>query len=118
MKKKKEIILSPECNKEVRAISDTLELLSGKWKIQIIATLMIHGEMRFMELMRAVNGIGAKKLSQDLEQLEINKLITRTVVNTKPITVEYKITPYGSTMKPLITEITNWGINHRKEIVG
>ena len=116
MKKKKEIILSQECNQEIRAISDTLELLSGKWKIQIIATLIIHGKMRFMELKRAVSGIGAKKLSQDLVLLEINQLITRTVMNTKPITVEYKITPYGSTMEQLINEITEWGINHRKHI--
>lgn len=116
MKKKQGIILSQECNQEVRAISDTLELLSGKWKIQIIATLIIHGKMRFMELKRAVSGIGAKKLSQDLEQLAINKLITRTVMDTKPITVEYEITPYGNTMKPLISEITKWGINHRKHI--
>ena len=117
MKKKKEIILSQECNQEIRAISDTMELLSGKWKIQIIATLIIHGEMRFMELKRAVNGIGAKKLSQDLEQLEMNRLITRTVMDTKPITVEYKITPYGSTMRQLIDGITEWGINHRKHIL-
>ena len=116
MKKKKEITLSQECNQEIRAISDTLELLSGKWKIQIIATLIINGKMRFMELKRMVNGIGSKKLSQDLEQLEINKLLTRTVMNTRPITVEYEITPYGSTMKPLINEITKWGINHRKFI--
>ena len=116
MAKDTEIILSQECNQEVRAISDTMELLSGKWKIQIIATLIIHGKMRFMELKRTVNGIGAKKLSQDLEQLEINKLITRTVMNTKPITVEYEITPYGSTMTQLIKEITVWGIGHRKHM--
>lgn len=116
MKKEKEVILSEECNQEIRAISDTIELLSGKWKIQIIATLIIHGKMRFMELKRTVNGIGSKKLSHDLEQLEINKLITRTVMDTKPITVEYEITPYGSTMKQLINEITEWGINHRKHI--
>ncbi len=72
--------------------------------------------MRFMELKRATVGIGAKKLSQDLEQLEINKLITRTVMNSKPITVEYEITPYGKTMEQLINEITEWGIQHRKHI--
>jgi len=113
---KKEVILTQECNREIRAISDTMEVLSGKWKIQIIATLIIHGKMRFMELKRTTNGIGAKKLSQDLEELEINKILTRTVVNTKPITVEYEITPYGRKMEHLINEITEWGIKHRKHI--
>ncbi|WP_264530485.1 winged helix-turn-helix transcriptional regulator [Flavobacterium sp. N502540] len=113
---KKEIILTQECNREIRAISDTMEVLSGKWKIQIIATLLIHGKMRFMELKKTTNGIGAKKLSKDLEELEINKLITRTVMNTKPITVEYEITPYGGKMEPLINIITEWGIKHREHI--
>jgi len=113
---KKEIILTQECNREIRAISDTMEVLSGKWKIQIIATLLTHGKMRFMELKRTTNGIGAKKLSQDLEELEINKLLTRTVVNTKPITVEYEITPYGRKMEHLINKITEWGIKHREHI--
>lgn len=113
---KKEIILTQECNREIRAISDTMGVLSGKWKIQIIATLLIHGKMRFMELKKTTNGIGAKKLSKDLEELEINKLITRTVMNTKPITVEYEITPYGRKMEHLIHKITEWGINHREHI--
>lgn len=113
---KKEIILTQECNREIRAISDTMEVLSGKWKIQIIATLLIHGKMRFMELKKTTNGIGAKKLSKDLEELEINKLITRTVMNTKPITVEYEITPYGEKMEPLIHKITEWGLKHREHI--
>ncbi|MDI9311096.1 MAG: helix-turn-helix domain-containing protein [Limnohabitans sp.] len=99
---KKEIILTEQCNREIRAISDTMEILSGKWKIQIIATLIIHGKMRFMELKKTTNGIGAKKLSKDLEELEINKLITRTVMNTKPLTVEYEITPHGRKMEYLI----------------
>jgi len=37
-------------------------------------------------------------------------------VNTKPITVEYEITPYGRKMEHLINEITEWGIKHRKHI--
>ncbi|MFC4818335.1 MULTISPECIES: winged helix-turn-helix transcriptional regulator [unclassified Flavobacterium] len=114
---KREIILTQQCNQEIRAISDTMEILSGKWKIQIIATLIVHGKMRFMELKKTTNGIGAKKLSKDLEELEINKLITRTVMNTKPITVEYEITPYGRKMEHLIHKITEWGLKHREHII-
>lgn len=111
---RKEIILTQECNQEIRAISDTMEVLSGKWKIQIVATLIIHGKMRFMELMKTTNGIAAKKLSKDLEELEINKIITRTVISTKPITVEYEITPYGRKTEHLINIITEWGMTHRE----
>ena len=69
--------------------------------------------MRFMDLLRQVDGIAAKMLSKELQDLEAHQLITRTVLQTKPITVEYQITPYGMSLRPLIIEITDWGMNHR-----
>jgi DNA-binding HxlR family transcriptional regulator len=107
-----------ECNTTtLLAIKDTMELLSGKWKIQIIGALMHHNEsLRFMDLLRSVNGIAAKMLSKELQELEINQLVKRTVMNTKPITVEYEITDYGRTLDKMIAEIANWGTEHRKRI--
>lgn len=72
--------------------------------------------MRFMDLIRAVEGIGAKMLSKELQALEMNQLVKRTVCNTKPITVEYEITEYGKTLQPIIAEIGNWGKEHRKKL--
>lgn len=114
---KQKIELSPQCTGQLRAIGDTMELLAGKWKIQIIGTLLLNGTMRFMELKRALNGIAPKKLSKDLQELETNELITRTVMNTKPITVEYELTPHGETLESLINEVMDWGFNHRKHII-
>jgi len=96
---------------------DAMDILSGKWKIQIIAVLLFKGKMRFMDLLRVVDGIGAKMLSKELQDLEANQLITRTVCDTKPITVEYEITPYGYTLQNIVTEIVGWGIEHRKKIM-
>ena len=117
MKKDQKIIHPKGCPHQLRAIKDTMELLSGKWKFQIIGTLILSGTMRFMELKRALDGIAPKKLSKDLQELEINQLITRTVKETKPITVEYAITEHGRTLDKLINEITDWGFTHRKEII-
>lgn len=109
--------LSEECCLQLRAIRDTMELLSGKWKIQIVGTLLLNDTMRFMELKRALHGIAPKKLSADLQELEINGLVSRTVKDTKPITVEYSITTHGQTLSGLINEITDWGLTHRKQII-
>ena len=98
-------------------MNDAMEVLSGKWKIQLIGTLLFGGKMRFMDLLRQVNGIAAKMLSKELQDLEAHQLITRTVLQTKPITVEYEITPYGKSLRPIIIEITDWGMNHRKKIM-
>lgn len=106
------------CKPEITAIKDTMSILSGKWKFHIIGTLIGFGKMRFMDLLRHVEGIGAKMLSKELQDMEVNQLVKRTVLNTKPITVEYEITEYGKTLKPIIDEITKWGITYRKSVFG
>ena len=117
--KKKVTETHGECSKELLAIKDAMDVLSGKWKIQIIGTLMNHSSsLRFMDLLRLVDGIAAKMLSKELQDLEINLLVKRTVQNTKPITVEYELTPHGKTLEKIIREIGLWGKFHRKKIVG
>jgi DNA-binding HxlR family transcriptional regulator len=104
------------CKGQIRAVHDTLDLLGGKWKITIISSLSFNGKRRFMELQREVEGIGAKMLSKELKDLEINELLVRTVYDTKPVTVEYELTPYGKTLHAVINEMSKWGIQHRKRI--
>ena len=105
-----------DCRGVLKAIHDTLDILNGKWKIAIISVLSF-GKKRFMELQREVDGIGAKMLSKELQELEINELIKRTVYDTKPVTVEYEITEYGKTLQPVIREMALWGVQHRKKII-
>lgn len=100
------------------AIRDVLQLLGGKWKLQIIGVLRFNGKMRFMDLLREVDGIAAKMLSKELQDLEMNKMVTRTVINSKPITVEYEITEYTKSLDEVITAMVNWGMKHREKIMG
>jgi DNA-binding HxlR family transcriptional regulator len=117
--KKKVAETQDECSKELMAIKDAMDVLSGKWKIKIIGSLMNHGgSLRFMDLLRLVDGVAAKMLSKELQDLEINLLVKRTVQNTKPITVEYELTPHGKTLEKIIREIGLWGKFHRKKIIG
>ncbi len=93
-----------------------MEILSGKWKFHILGTLIQSGKMRFMDLLREVDGIAPKMLSKELQDMEINHLVHRTVFNTKPVTVEYEITEYGKTLEPIIDELAKWGIAYRKKV--
>ena len=105
-----------DCKQHMKAFNDTQYVLSGKWKVMIIGCLA-SGKKKFLELQRVVEGIGAKMLSKELQQLELNGLVTRTVLNTKPITVEYELTEYGHSLQPIINEMSAWGIKHRERIV-
>ncbi|MBS2212544.1 helix-turn-helix transcriptional regulator [Carboxylicivirga mesophila] len=118
MKKRPTINSSQICKTRMQAITDAMSMLSGKWKFHIIGTLIEGDRMGFMDLMREVDGIGTKMLSKELQDLEINHLINRIVLNTKPVTVEYSISEYGKTLRPIIDEIANWGIAYRKSIMG
>lgn len=106
-----------DCSRTLFAIQDTLDLISGKWKIKVISVLL-YGKKNFTDLQRQIDGLGAKMLSKELQDLEINGLLTRTVNVTKPITVTYELTPYGHTLKSVIIELAAWGTEHRHKITG
>jgi DNA-binding HxlR family transcriptional regulator len=120
MKKKEPIVLDIACTKdsELIAAMDTIAILSGKWKIQLITILNCGGALQFMELLRLVGGIGSKMLSKELQDLEANLLVKRTVMDTSPVTVKYELTPHGKTLESIINEMRTWGRKHRKEVIG
>lgn len=106
-----------QCTKMLLPVRDSLDILNGKWKLPIIIALSF-GSRRFKELQREISGITAKALSKELKDLEINQLVKRTVFDTKPVTVEYTLTDYGQTLDKVIDELRNWGVKHRKRIIG
>jgi DNA-binding HxlR family transcriptional regulator len=107
-----------ECTHKLLPVSDVLELTSGKWRLHIVMALMCLGKMRFKELQRAIPGISGKVLSGELKELEVNELIARKIHDTYPITVEYEITEYGRTLEKVVHELREWGLTHRKRIIG
>lgn len=116
MKKNAIINSTPVCQVRMQAISDAMSLLSGKWKFHILGTLIEGNTLGFMDLLREINGIGTKMLSKELQDMEMNNLVSRTVMNTKPITVEYSITEYGKSLSSLIDELAKWGGEYRRSV--
>ena len=106
-----------QCQVLIRGVRDTQDLLSGKWKTGILGALYYRGKMRFMELRRELDGIAPKMLSKELKDLEINHLVTRTVYDTMPVTVEYELTEHGQSLNTVIEAMGKWGVKYRKQIV-
>jgi DNA-binding HxlR family transcriptional regulator len=103
--------------KEMMAVQDSMDVLSGKWKISIISSICYYNKRRFSDILNDIPGISNKMLSKELKELEINKLVRRTVLDTQPITVKYELTQHGLTLKTIINNLTEWGIEHRKKII-
>lgn len=117
MESKKESFLQDTmtCNRALAAVRDSLYVIGGKWKLPIIITLL-EGPQRFRELQRSLEGITPKVLSKELKDLELNAFVTRTVYDTTPVTVEYKLTGYSQTLKPVLGALKKWGEQHRDHI--
>jgi DNA-binding HxlR family transcriptional regulator len=107
---------SEACKVARLAIQDTLDVVGGKWKLVLISILR-DGKKRFRELSREA-GITPRILSKELQELEMNGLVSRTVCNTKPVTVEYALTAYSETLGEVIVAMHRWGMAHRRRIFG
>lgn len=106
-----------DTNNYMLPIRDALNVLEGRWKIPIVASLF-YKTKRFKEISRDLDGISDKVLSSELKDLESNKIINRTVFDSFPPRVEYAITEHGKSLALLIEEVMKWGQHHRKTIIG
>jgi DNA-binding HxlR family transcriptional regulator len=104
--------------KEIMAVHDAMDVLNGKWKVSIISSICYYNKRRFSDILNDVQGISNKMLSKELKELESNQLVTRTVLDSQPISVQYQLTEYGLTLKTIIDNLAEWGTAHRKVIIG
>ena len=95
--------------------SVAMELIGGKWK-SVILIYMIDGKKRYNELRKLIPTITERTLSLQLKQLELDGLISRKVYTKKPpLKVEYTLTLFGESLKPILLAIAEWGNSVVKE---
>lgn len=92
-------------------VESTLAVIHGRWKVMIIHFL-IDGTKRFSELHRALAGISHRTLSQQLREMEADRLIRRKVYRQVPPKVEYSLTPLGASLKPVLDAMHEWGASY------
>jgi DNA-binding HxlR family transcriptional regulator len=90
----------------------TLSVIGGKWKPLILWHLYKGGVRRFLELQRNIPGITRKMLTQHLRELERDGIVARKIFNEMPLRVEYSLTKYGRTLRPLMYVLADWGSKH------
>lgn len=92
-----------------------LHAIGGKWKMPILWRLN-QRSWRYNELHRDLKGVSHKMLTQQLRELEVAELLTRTVHPVVPPHVDYAITPLGRTALPAIEALRSWGAVYRKRL--
>lgn len=88
-----------------------MNIIGGKWKPSIIH--MIRTERnRYSLLLKNMTEISKQTLTNQLREMEADGIIERIIFPEIPPRVEYKITPYGQTLLPIIDSMYVWGREH------
>ncbi len=92
-------------------VDATLALIGGKYKALILWHL-IDRTLRFGELRRLIPQATPKMLTQQLRELEQHRLIDRTVYPVVPPKVEYTLTEFGKSIRPILFVMYDWGADY------
>jgi DNA-binding HxlR family transcriptional regulator len=92
----------------------SMEVLGGKWKLLIVAELFKR-KKRYSELKRSIPEISEKMLISSLQELEHHNIVVRTVLEAIPPQVEYSLSKYGQSVRPVLETLFGWGEGHIKK---
>jgi len=88
-----------------------IQTIEGRWKPMIFQRLD-RGALGFGELRRSMSGVTTKVLRQQLRQLEADDLVFRIAAPKPGLRVQYKVTPHGKTLQPVLECLWTWGVTH------
>lgn len=103
-----------KANFEDTGFSYTLSLISGRHKMVILYCLMEFKVVRFNELKRYLKNISDKTLSNNLKELEADRLIIRKEYPQIPPKVEYSLSKKGKSLMDVLDQLCIWGENNRE----
>jgi DNA-binding HxlR family transcriptional regulator len=103
-------LAKPDC-----PVERTLEVLSGKWKANILFHLL-PGTKRSGELRRLMPEVTQQMLTAHLRELERDGIIHRKVYAQVPPKVEYSLTPLGRSLGPVFDKIYEWGVVYLRSV--
>lgn len=90
------------------AVEAAFDVIGTKWKGAILYHLL-DGKKRFNELRRLIPNVTQRVITLQLRQLEQDKVISRKVYPQVPPKVEYTLTDFGLSLKPILLSLREWG---------
>lgn len=100
---------------DARKTRPILEHIANKWSV-LILTVLCEKPSRFNEILRRLDVITHKALADALKRLERNGLVRREVLPTKPVGVEYTITPLGRSLQQPFAALYEWALRYGPEL--
>lgn len=90
---------------------EIIEIIAAKW-VLLILPLLRDAPLRNGDLMRSVEGISQKMLTQTLRDLETRGLVYRREYREIPPRVEYSLSPLGQSLAQILSKLDEWVVRH------
>ncbi len=98
------------------SVEATLDVIGGKWK-GVILFHLLSGTKRFNELQRFLPNVTHRMLVLQLRELEQAGVVHRKVYPQVPPKVEYSLTPFGESLKPMLLLMQQWGDQYMQTLI-
>ena len=90
-------------------VEATLSVIGGKWKVLLLWHLSTE-TLRFGELRKRMpEPLTQQMLTQQLRELEADGIVRRVVFAEVPPKVEYSLTDFGLSLRPILHTMADWG---------
>ena len=96
-------------------VATTVGLIGNKWKLLILRDVLT-GPRRFGELLKSLEGISQKVLTDNLRAMEADELLKRKVYPEVPPRVEYSLSELGESMRPIFRQLEEWGLDYKRKL--
>ena len=97
-------------------VEATLDVIGGKWK-GVILFHLLEGPQRFSDLKRRLPTITQRMLTLQLRELEEDGVVHREIYQQIPPKVEYSLTDFGETLRPILVDMLHWGEQFTSRII-
>lgn len=90
-------------------VANTLDLIGDKWTLLVVRDLLFLGKRLYGELVQSPEGVPSNILADRLKRLEVAGLLEKSPYQKNPVRHEYRLTPKGTDLFPVLKEIIHWG---------
>lgn len=85
-----------------------LELL-GQRGTGLVIRELLSGRRRYMDILNEIPNMSSRTLTKRLRELETAGVVRRVVYPETPVRIEYRLTPKGSSLGDVMSELEAWG---------
>ena len=97
-------------------IDNSIKMIGRKFTLHILRNMILLKQRRFSQFLGSIEGISTKTLSIRLNEMEKEGLITRVVISTKPVQIEY-LTEKGETFEPILKLLGELSVKYEPAII-